>query len=367
MSGRGSAIDGVPMWALVVGECAIVSLAAVLWAVPHWCYRLVLRKQVAYVTGRNNTAVVLALRSALILPLMATTTLIPLMVPRTFQGCELVQSVIEGYAVKCFFILVVKNVGGSGGAIRLLRRSRVCTGCGLFRSDDDEDPGCCLEYILGGARGLYAKTALAVWAFAYIRPLIVVVETAFFYSPQVGNFDYAITGLLGAAITFIMVPLLLTLVYAAMDECEGIQILYKFTVVKVVVGLILAENFLRDVLYANDRLRLGPETRGGLVPGPNSSVLNTYVRAYCSVALVQLALLSCLLDLGYGVEMALGDGALDLKSDTTPRTEDDLWRDVFYVWRPLAGEALTTGAASASLVGGAYDDYAEDPLLASRQ
>ncbi|KAJ1459220.1 hypothetical protein M885DRAFT_495736 [Pelagophyceae sp. CCMP2097] len=96
------------MWALVVGECAIVSLAAVLWAVPHWCYRLVLRKQVAYVTGRNNTAVVLALRSALILPLMATTTLIPLMVPRTFQGCELVQSVIEGYAVKCFFILVVR-------------------------------------------------------------------------------------------------------------------------------------------------------------------------------------------------------------------------------------------------------------------
>lgn len=206
-------------------------LIGVLWGTPHAFFLDTFLAQSSD-GAQLHTMVILSMRAAAIIPLLSTTFVIAAIYPDAFGMVEIVQAVIEGYGIRCFYTLI---------AVSSAQRFPVAW----------------------------------LWQFVYLRPLLVALP-----------FDsYYVLGLISLS-SVIAVLGLVGVVWVTNSR----QILLKFLVIKVLVFLIVAENAVRIYLYHQSHFTGGAKTV--VLEGPNTSRSARYVVWLARVALLQLALLS---------------------------------------------------------------------------
>lgn len=218
------------------------------WLVTLYVFAGIFAAQAATVSTASpegeRRMVVLALRAALVVPVVATCALTALFFPLAFDGLEVASAVYEGYAVRCFLVLLIVNCGGPRRVVDLLR-----AGGGLPHWLRVANP-----------RRAYVRICLAVWQFAYARPAFVLAESACRYA---GAEKAAIAVSVGATISSLcMFPCLAYVVSATYDANRGLNVGWKFGVVKGVVAVILTEDAVQSFMYMYGVVTLRPGTLG---------------------------------------------------------------------------------------------------------
>lgn len=110
-------------------------------------------------------------RVAMVLPIYAILLYFSQAIPAGYQALQIPIAFVEGYSFYCFFALVVMNMSGPLGCIRVmeeLNRKPIC-GC------------CCPEE----PRKLYARVLWALFLFMVVRPLFVVAAVVCAYANSV--------------------------------------------------------------------------------------------------------------------------------------------------------------------------------------
>jgi hypothetical protein len=321
------------------------------WLVIIAIFVLVVRNQFEHATPESYAMVMLSVRACTILPAFMTFIAFSLWGPELYAFWKVPAAVIEGYGLYCFYAFLAKGVGGADRGVELVNTSQKELPC-----------GCCWD-IKKRTQHYYERERSLIWAFAFIRPPIMLLGMIFFYADV--QVMYALLNFVGSAITIAMLPGLFLSVYALYEECDGLNLLTKFIVVKVSVGVVLIEDLVMNILY-----------QSGTVDIPSSMGVGRYneeekfIRVYCTIALAQGMLLAYAMYKGFATKMELKAVAEDRPG--TPRPESIwtfLW-DIMVVSKFSASTYLALTGSVKSSYGSKASDKApalQDNLLSGNR
>ena len=219
---------------------------------------------------------VLNVRIALLVPGFAICYLMALIYPRTYLYMQLPEAFIQAYSVFCFFALFILYVGGPDKCIEVFKSSKRTWPDCLFKNSINANP-----------RSFYQFVYWSLLQFIAIRPLVVVAQV--------------VTGYLGlwmisdaiSVITSLMVAwaivVLLKLFHILYDHCHGLNAMTKVTVIKGIIGLVLGEGFIEQVLFAFGVIQPTATRRS--------------VRLYCFAVLAELLIISVVLERVFSSEI----------------------------------------------------------------
>ncbi|KAJ8612151.1 hypothetical protein CTAYLR_002472 [Chrysophaeum taylorii] len=258
-----------------VGIAVATAFFAMCWAVTCVTYFDAAHAQFQHDAEERNpqlhAMIILALRSAAILPLLASCYIVPIVDPTVFQPVDIATSVFEGYSIRCFLLLIVAFFGGR-------------------------------EQTAAAGRVSMLPVELAVWQFAYIRPIMVFLLWVFLDVFPV-RVAYAVIFLVTGASAIVCVIGLVYLIVGVYDDAAPILIGTKFCLIKILIGLITIENTIRLVLLH----LIAIQDRKVVISGPNTSLSAVYAAWYSRIALLQLAIVSSLVPFSFKPRMAAVD------------------------------------------------------------
>lgn len=306
-------------------EQIVLIASGVGWAVVWILFLDTVRAQYKYdveeSSGRMHTMIVLALRSALIVPLLATTFLYVAYFPGAAEWIALVNSVIESYSLRCFYVLILTYFGG--------RRSMTAAIEDFY---ENRGPRCfdCLQRIhfcFATEKDAASSVVVAesfLLMFIYGKPAVEVaavmlrdVSTAGYFACSVSAYLIALSCLFA----------LLYLVISLHREGGAMQLDRKFLFVKCVVFVILAENFVRTlVCFVNhDTWTLNSQAE--------TSICRSASLWFAEAVVLQLALLSFLYLISFKPRMAVAARARHNEYDDI--NVDFFLTDFLSVWATM--------------------------------
>ena len=272
------------------------------WVVPGlccvgswWFFYLTVAANHATLTLQSHSISVLALRAAVVLPALCTLFMCMYYIVGLFVPLNVLATVVEGYTVRCFWLILVKANGGVLGTVREIACSRAV----------DNNCGC------NTAETCYSLCAACVWCFAYVRPAIWLVSIVFFYDQsRFGPDQYDAAQWVSSIFVVAVLPALVYLVYATRRKLEAVDAKGKILVVKVVVGTLAAQDALVMFLNARDAWNWHDSS---LSLAGGESEQESWMRFFTYIAVLEILILSpiCM----YAFEPMLG-----LDARRTPRT-----------------------------------------------
>ena len=253
-------------------------LGIVFFPIPAIIFLIVLRSNFKNLSKNNALLTIFSVRSASLLPIFSFTVFVSLLKPEIFPAMRVPQSIFEAYAVYCFVALLVVNCGGAEKAARMIQ--------------DSDIPLICYRYKKEAPSNSYQRILNSIRQFLYIRPIIELIAAICAYKGATTIYSIAIYA--AALSTVYMIPGLLTVARVLYDECEGLNVAYKFIVIKVSVGLILIEDAVQQYLYSSGTVSISDD-----IGNSDYSEEEKFIRIYSMIAIIECALLSVFLYIGF--------------------------------------------------------------------
>jgi hypothetical protein len=275
------AVLAVDVYSMVgIGLCLVtfISFGRVAW---HQ-YNYVKKFPVAF------RMAVLSLRAAAVIPGFAICYWLSLLIPEIYAGMQLPEAFLQAYCVFCFFALIAFYVGGPTKCVE------------VFRTSSHTFPDCLFGCMNRTPERCYYHAYLAVWQFMFIRPFVVVAVIVAFYADQNS------LSLLLSAITTAQaawgVGGLVKFYHVLYEYCKGLNMTKKIFVVKTIIGLILFQAFLEQVLFSFGFINMGSD---GL---QSFSAEDNAIRFYCFAVLVELVIFCVLVERTFAYKIDVNKG-----------------------------------------------------------
>lgn len=112
---------------------------------------------------------ILNLRIPMFIPLYSILIYIALCVPLLFGGMLILFSIVSGYVIYCFFVLLVTNLGGPVNAVKMLNSSNKLLWC---------ESSCCIPSC---KLSFYRAATRAMQYCFWIRPIAFIISALIFY------------------------------------------------------------------------------------------------------------------------------------------------------------------------------------------
>mmetsp|Transcript_6484 Transcript_6484/g.21871 ORF Transcript_6484/g.21871 Transcript_6484/m.21871 type:complete len:359 (-) Transcript_6484:59-1135(-) len=243
---------------------AIASLIIVTVVVVN--FHTVVRSHVVSGLGLDYHLQVLSLRVALVIPVIAVTSMGIMLSPYILPVGEALEALIEGAAIYSYFAMLVIYVGGPAEMIEIIRLkapeyfSPCCKPCGR------NNPACC-----------FRTCTVLIQQILWFRTLV-----SFLYAlAQLRNND-AIALRVVTILSLVSGMLALLQIYrASHHRTEHLQATSKFVVIKVLIALVVLQGIIIDVLYAAGVFNRYDYTTG------NYNAHDRSIRAYSFVVIVE--------------------------------------------------------------------------------
>ena len=317
----GTASEGViinALWILIPVTC---------WIVTLWIYGSIFIAQHETLNrGGGGVAarrmVVLALRAAIFVPVVATLTLVSLFAPLLFDGLEVLSAVCEGYAIRCFFLLLVQNCGGLRGAVDHVRNGNGVPEFLQFASP---------------RRG-YVRICLMIWQFAWIRPCFSLSQSVCNYVDSCGDGIWSLLSVGGALSCMIAMMCLTYFATCTWETCRGLNVGWKFAVVKGAVAVVLTEAGILFFFSTSGVWTLGPSDLG--LGTSYDTERERFITLYCGVVLLELAIIAFILDIAFAPTMVYSRAVMaggDSKADHAAPTRARLLYEVLDITDAAVG------------------------------
>ena len=251
--------------------------------IPCISYYRIIRSQYNYIKKEPvaTRMAILSLRAASIIPGFSICYLISLVDPTIYCAMQLPESYMQGYSVFCFFCLITYYVGGPKTCVE------------VFKSTTHTFPVYVFGYMNQFPEKYYDHSYMAVWQFIFIRPMIVLLTIIAYYINQ-NNLSLIISAV-ATVMAAIGVGGRVKFYHVLYDFCKGLNMTKKIFIIKTVIGLVLFQGFLEDVLFSFGFLNFS----GGL---KSFSAADKAIRLYCFAILVELVLFCVLVERAFSYD-----------------------------------------------------------------
>jgi hypothetical protein len=236
--------------------------------------------------------IILSVRCASIGVGFACCYFICLFYPGLYVFMYIPEAFIEAYAVFCFFALTNYYVGGPNKAIEIIATSEATF------------PNYCFKWMNTSPKLFYSYAYWAHWQFLFLRPLVVIISVIFYYLGQTSEVFlilYNSFNFLGCLMVMWAVTGLFKMYHVLYPYCSGLNATWKVMIIKFTVGIILSEGLFEQLSYQFGWLKI----TGGLKIYDEA---DKDVRLYCSVVLVQLVLISFVLERAFTFDIDISKG-----------------------------------------------------------
>lgn len=281
----------------------VLSIIGIFLAViPCVSYYRIIRSQFNYIKKEPvaTRMAILSLRAASIIPGFSICYLISLADPTIYCAMQLPEAYMQGYSVFCFFCLITYYVGGPN----------TCTE--VFKSTTHTFPVCIFGYMTKFPEKYYYHSYMAVWQFMFIRPIVVLLTIIAYYINQ-NNLSLIISALATLMAAF-GVGGLVKFYHVLYDFCKGLNMTKKIFIIKTVIGLVLFQGFLEDVLFSFGFLNFS----GGL---KSFSAADKAIRLYCFAILFELVLFCVLVERAFSYDFKYTKGKNFNTGASKPNTD----------------------------------------------
>lgn len=205
------------------------------------------------------------------------------------------EALIEAYAVFCFFALTNYYVGGPLKSIEIIKNSEATF------------PSCCFKCMNNTPIRCYSYAYWAHWQFLFLRPPIVIISVIFYYlngenqKNEILLILYNAFNFLGCLMVMWAVIGLFKMYHVLYPYCAGLNATWKVMIIKFTVGLVLSEGLFEQLAYQFGWLKI----TGGLKIYDEAE---KDVRLYCFAVLIQLVLISFILERAFTFDIDIGKG-----------------------------------------------------------
>jgi hypothetical protein len=231
---------------------------------------------------------VLSLRAAAVIPGFAICYWLSLMFPNIYAGMQLPEAFLQAYCVYCFFAMIAYYVGGPAKCID------------AFRVSTHTFPDCMFGCMNRTPERCYYHAYLAVWQFMFVRPVTTVIVIIAYYA---GQNDLS---LLISALTTMQaawgVGGLVKFYHVLYDYCKGLNMTKKIFVIKTIIGLILFQAFLEQVLFYFGFINVEGDGLSSFSAADNA------IRFYCFAVLVELVVFCVLVERTFAYDINVSKG-----------------------------------------------------------
>lgn len=214
-------------------------------------------------------AAVLSVRAAGVIPGFALCYWLSLFIPYIYAAMQIPEALLQAYCVVCFFSLIAYYVGGPQHCVA------------AFAISTNTQPSCIFGCMNKQPQRCYAHAYLAIWQFMFVRPVVTVAMCVAFYMNQ-NDLSLVISFLTSVQAAW-GVGGLVKFYHVLYDYCKGLNMTKKIVAIKTIIGLILLQGFLEEVLFYFGFI----DVKGGIQA---FSAEDNAIRAYCFAVLAELVL-----------------------------------------------------------------------------